>query len=146
MKLKDKVFCMDVAKLAALRSHAIRLKVGAVACDSNGDIVAYAYNGTVHGMDNCCEDEICDKDGGSYLITKSDTIHAEPNLIAHCARRGISIKGGTVFLTHSPCMSCAALMLQSGIKEVYFLEEHRSYEETRAKYGNMFQVLEKFTG
>ena len=89
--------------------------------------------------------EYHNEDGGSYLVTKPDTIHAEPNLIAHAARRGISIDGGTVFLTHSPCMPCAALMIQAGIKEVYFLEEHRSYQETQAKYSNLFRKLEKWT-
>ena len=145
MKLKDKQFYMEVAKLAALRSYAVRLQVGAVACDARGDMVAFSYNGTVHGMDNCCEDELEGLDGKPYLVTKPDTIHAEPNLIAHCARRGISIAGGTVFLTHSPCMPCAALMIQSGVREVYFLEEHRSYPDTWQKYGRMFYRLEKFT-
>lgn len=145
MRLKDQMFFMNVAKLAALQSSAVRLKVGAVACDHRGDMVAYAYNGTVRGMDNCCEFEYHNEDGGTYLVTKSDTIHAEPNLIAHAARRGISIDGGTVFLTHSPCMSCAALMIQAGIQEVYFIDEHRSYEETQAKYANMFRKLEKWT-
>lgn len=144
VKLKDQKFYMEVAKLAAARSSAVRLQVGAVACDAGGDMVAFAYNGTVHGMDNCCEDEISTTNG-IELVTKSDTIHAEPNLIAHCARRGISIAGGTVFLTHSPCMPCAALMVQSGIKEVYFLEEHRSFPDTRLKYRSMFSRLEKFT-
>ena len=144
MRLKDQKFFIEVAKLAALQSSAIRLQVGAVVCDTRGDMVAYAYNGTVRGMDNCCEDEFHNEDGGSYLVTKPDTIHAEPNLIAHAARRGISIDGGTVFLTHSPCMPCAALMIQAGIKEVYFLEEHRSYPETWLKYGRMFRRLEKW--
>ena len=145
MRLKDQKFFIQVAKLAALQSSAVRLQVGAVVCDHRGDMVAYAYNGTVRGMDNCCEDEFHNEDGGSYLVTKPDTIHAEPNLIAHAARRGVSIDGGTVFLTHSPCMSCAALMIQAGIQEVYFLEEHRSYLETQAKYSNMFRKLEKWT-
>lgn len=153
MKLKDQIFFMEVAKLAALRSHAIRLQVGGVVCDARGDMVAFAYNGTVHGMDNCCEDVLTDSEGNplidthgnSYLVTKPDTIHCEPNLIAHAARRGISIAGGSVFITHSPCQPCAALMLQAGIRDVYFGDEHRSFPDTLAKYGRMFNRLEKFT-
>ena len=129
---------MEVAKLAALRSSAVRLKVGAVACDAEGDMIAFAYNGTVRGMDNCCEFEAGPEDD-RYLVTKPDTIHAEPNLVAHCARRGISLKGGTVFVTHSPCMPCAALMIQAGVAEVYFDDIHpRSYEDTKKKYAGMF--------
>jgi deoxycytidylate deaminase len=130
-----------------LKGFKSETKRSEILCDAEGDMIAFAYNGTVRGMDNCCEDEIHNEDGGSYLVTKPDTIHAEPNLVAHCARRGISLKGGTVFVTHSPCMPCAALMIQAGVSEVYFDDIHpRSYEDTKKKYSGMFTKFMKFEG
>lgn len=128
MKTSDIEFLLDIAKLAASRSKAIRLKVGGVVADSSGNFVAYAYNGTPHNFDNCCENKLTDTDGNSVLVTKDTVIHCEANLIAHAARRGISINGGSVFLTHSPCEHCAALLYQSGIKTVYFIEKFRTYD------------------
>jgi dCMP deaminase len=154
MKHEEKQFLLDVAKLSAARSSGIRLKVGAVVSDAIGNLIAAGYNGSIRGGDNCLEYRVYPKDDGDSvndqtypyyddtidkpyrLVTKTSTIHAEQNVIAHAARRGISVMDGAMFLTHSPCSHCTALMIQSGIKEVIFLEEHRSYSEVVAVYGN----------
>lgn len=149
MKLKDQQFLFNIARLAAEQSTAIRLKVGGVVTDSDGNIIAYAYNGTVHGADNDCEHHIYQEDDVASgiikeeyeydmldfndvpyrLETKSTTVHCEANLIAHAARRGISVNNGKMFLTHSPCERCSSLIVQSGIKEVHFLEKFRTYDK-----------------
>lgn len=160
MKNKDIEFLLNIAKLAAEESHAIRLKVGGVVVDFKDNIVAYGYNGTVKGMSNECEDKIYSSNvvtsveeypfkeiKGSYirhykLVTKESTLHAEQNIITHAARRGISIDGGTMFLTHSPCAKCTALMIQSGIKQVYFIDKFRTYDEVYKEFSNHIGLIQ----
>lgn len=142
MNIKDKQFMMDIAARASLDSHAVRLKVGGVVTDANGNFVASAYNGTVRGFEtNICEKNIVDGDGKIQLVTdESITVHAEQNLITHAARRGISINGGTAFLTHSPCTKCTSLLIQCGIKEIIYDQQHRSFDETTELYGRYVKL------
>ncbi len=159
MKQKEIDFLISVAKLAAEQSYAIRLKVGGVITDQHGNIIAYSYNGTPRGADNSCErkeyaqhincspsDEFplidLTSNKPTYkLVTKDNVIHCEQNLIAHAARRGISINHGKVFLTHSPCIHCASLMIQSGIEEVYFVEKFRTYDLVFAEYSSRLKLI-----
>jgi dCMP deaminase len=164
MKQKDKQFMMDIAARAAEDSHAIRLKVGGVVTDYKGNFVASGFNGTVRGFHtNDCEKRVyhrnetmsfgtpwVDKsvypfhngDGDDYRLVTDEriTIHAEQNLITHSARRGVSIDGGTVFLTHSPCTKCTSLLVQCGIKEIVYNELHRSFDETEELYGKYVKL------
>lgn len=158
MSSKDEKFMLDVAELAAERSSGVRMKVGAVVTDRDGNLVAFGYNGSVRGGDNCLEVRVYsysdplknqiypyqDGDGFSYrLETKESTIHAEQNCISHAARRGISIDKGSLFVTHSPCPLCCALAIQCGITRIVFKEKHRTYETTLGLYKD-FIVLEQF--
>lgn len=106
---------MDIAISMAKYSKATRAKVGAVLVTSNG-VVLPSYNGTPVGTDNSCEE-----DG----VTKPTTIHAELNCVLKAAREGVSILGCTIYTTLSPCMSCAAMLLQSGVRCVVYLDEYR---------------------
>lgn len=108
---------MDICDRVAQMSYANRHKVGAVIV-KDGNIIAFGWNGTPPGDDNCCET----KDGG---VTRPDVIHAEQNAIAKAARLGISTKGAALFTTLSPCFDCAKLILQSGISSVYYKEMYR---------------------
>jgi dCMP deaminase len=143
---------IEVALATAAQSTAERLKVGGVVCDLDGNIIAYGRNGTVKGMSNICEykeyaDAIStrqaeyphfDLSSGKYykLVTKESVVHCETNLIAHAARRGISVDKGTIILTHSPCEKCTALLIQSGVKEVIFLEKFRTYDIVIKEFSN----------
>lgn len=146
MKIEEKQFLLEVAKLAAKRSHAIRLKVGAVVSDAEGNLIATGFNGTVRGYDNDAgefrEYDVgpfthTDGRGNPYRVTTDHDmmIHAEQNLVAHAARRGISIRNGTVLGTHSPCMKCCSLLIQCGIVEMIFSEKHHSFSDVEATYG-----------
>lgn len=159
MKQKEIDFLLSVAKLSAEQSSAIRLKVGGVVTDPVGNIIAYAYNGTVYGTSNECErkeyaQHIQSMPDANYpcidlnmntppykLVTKDNVIHCEQNLIAHAARRGISINNGKVFLTHSPCMHCASMMIQSGIAEVYYLEKFRTFDQVFTEYNTRLTFI-----
>ena len=112
---------MWLAQRASSRSKAERLKVGAVLVNPNR-IMAFGYNGTPSGWDNCCE--IAHEDGS--LITKPETIHAELNALFKFVTEGISTKGCSLFLTHSPCLPCAQSLFLSQLHQVYYHEDYRS--------------------
>jgi dCMP deaminase len=114
MKNRDK-YLMDKAILASKQSYCKRNKVGA-ALTIDGRTLVDGYNGTLSGFDNKCED------GDS---TKDCVMHAEQNVIAFAAKYGISTKDTTLYVTVSPCINCAKLIIQAGIKEVVYLEEYR---------------------
>lgn len=107
---------LAVAKVKANLSYAGRLKVGAVIV-RDGREICDGRNGMPPGWNNTCED----KSGN----TKVQVSHAEANAISWAARRGISTDGSIIVCTHSPCFECAKLILNAGIKEVYYEEEYR---------------------
>ena len=117
---------LDIADRVGLMSHAVRKKVGAVLVKDR-NILAFGYNGTPAGMDNCCEfkmptDERCIK---QELVTKPEVLHAESNAIAKIARSTQSSEGSTLYVTLSPCIECSKLIIQSGIKKVVYREKYR---------------------
>lgn len=160
MKHKDKQLLLDIAELVSKQSSGIRLKVGGVVADKHGNIVATGYNGTVHGFHtNVLENKFYPKDDGAAVndmvynyydhdldkpyrleTNKEIVIHCEQNLISHAARRGISIDGGMVFLTVSPCQHCTAMLIQSGIKEVIYLNEYRLHNEVKMMYNQHIKL------
>jgi dCMP deaminase len=125
MKQKYIDLYMDWAKRAAKLSHARRLHVGAVVVKDD-TVISYGYNGMPAGWDNDCEDELWNvHDGSSELKTKPEVLHAESNAIAKLAKSTNSGAGADIFITHSPCIECAKLIYQSGIRRVYYNEEYR---------------------
>ena len=106
---------MGTAILHSRLSRAVRKKVGACCVTTNG-VCLTGFNGTPVGTDNCCEED---------HVTKLTVIHAELNCILKAAKEGVSIVGSTMYITMSPCLSCSAMMIQAGIKEVLYLEEYR---------------------
>ena len=115
----DKYF-MRVAQLTAELSYAIRKKVGAVLVKDNR-IVSIGYNGQPKNFDNCCEDTLPD---GS-LVTKNTVVHAEANALFWCAKTNTITEGSTLYLTLSPCATCALGIIQSGVRRVVYLEKYR---------------------
>lgn len=115
----DKYF-MKVAQLTAELSYAKRKKVGAVLVKDNR-IISIGFNGTPKHFDNACEDVMPD---GS-LVTKPIVIHAEANALFWCAKTEILTEGATMYLTLSPCSTCALGLIQSGVKRVVYLEKYR---------------------
>jgi len=122
---------MKTAKLFAEHSSAVRKKVGAVVV-KNDRIISIGYNGMPSGWDNNCEDEIghvLDDNGYTVetrLKTKPEVLHAESNAIAKLAKSTESGDGASMFITCSPCIECAKMIFQSGIKEVFYGEEYRN--------------------
>lgn len=117
MKQKHLEAYMDTAIRFSQCSTAKRLKVGCIAVKDN-KIISIGYNGTPNGFEsNQCEDE----NNNTYPYV----IHAEMNMISKLAKGNESSEGCSVFITHSPCIECAKLMFQSGIKTVYYNQKYR---------------------
>jgi dCMP deaminase len=114
---------MDWAERVAQLSHARRLKIGALIVKDNH--VHYGYNGMPEGWDNNCENLIGYHQGEPVLKTKPEVLHAESNAIAKLAKSNESADGADLFVTYSPCLDCAKLILQSGIRRVWFKNQYR---------------------
>lgn len=106
---------LNIAKEISTLSHCERSKVGALIVKDN-NIISFGYNGTPAGMDNCCE---------RHGVTVAEVIHAEMNAILKAAKTGHSVDGASLYLTLSPCVDCAKLILQSGIKRVVYIDQYR---------------------
>ena len=123
---------MQTAKTFADLSHARRLHVGAIVV-KNDRIISIGYNGMPAGWDNNCEDESVEPYAGFegsihriVLKTKPEVLHAESNAISKLARSSESGDGSVMFITHAPCIDCAKLIFQSGIRQVFYGEDYRS--------------------
>lgn len=97
-------------------SYCKRRKVGALIVKDNM-IISDGYNGTPAGFENVCEDE--------NGVTKPYVLHAEANAITKVARSNNSSDGATLYVTASPCIECAKLIIQAGIRRVVFNELYR---------------------
>ena len=144
---------MKTAENYATLSTAVRLQVGSIIVKDDR-IISIGYNGMPAGWDNTCEEvEWCSAGGwlspeeivegwpyeGSYrdadgiemqgryrLKTKPEVLHAEANAIAKVARSSESAEDAVLFVTHAPCIECAKLIYQSGIKQVFYRDNYRS--------------------
>ena len=107
---------MRMARIWAENSYCQRRQVGALIVKDKM-IIADGYNGTPAGFENVCEDE--------HGITKPYVLHAEANAITKIARSGNSSEGATMYVTASPCIECAKLIIQAGIRRVVYGEKYR---------------------
>lgn len=107
---------MRMANIWAENSYCERRKVGALIVKDKM-IISDGYNGTPSGFENVCENE----EG----FTKPYVLHAEANAITKIARSNNNSNGATMYVTASPCIECAKLIIQSGIKRVVYGEKYR---------------------
>lgn len=143
---------MDIARRFADLSYAQRRKVGCVIVKD--DIVHPGYNGTPAGWDNSCENkeymppatgtilerdldrewpfegERIDAQGKTTyvryrLVTKKEVLHAESNALAKMLKAGMSTRDSDVFVTLSPCIDCAKMLFQAGVRSVTYADEYR---------------------
>lgn len=110
---------LKMAAIWSLNSYCKRRKVGALLVKDKM-IISDGYNGTPSGFENVCEDE--------NNQTKPYVLHAEANAITKVAKSGNSSDGATMYVTSSPCLECAKLIIQAGIKRVVYTENYRSVD------------------
>jgi dCMP deaminase len=113
--LLDKRY-LKMAYIWAENSYCKRRQVGALIVKGKM-IISDGYNGTPSGFENNCEDE--------NNITKPYVLHAEANAITKVARSNNSSEGSTLYVTSSPCIECAKLIIQAGITRVVYSENYR---------------------
>ena len=124
MKPKLAQAYMKTAETFAELSHARRLHVGAIVVKDDR-IISIGYNGMPAGWPNDCEDVVQHSDDTTTLKTKPEVLHAETNAVAKLARSTESGLDADIFITHSPCLDCAKLIYQSGIRRVWYGSEYR---------------------
>jgi dCMP deaminase len=115
-------YFMDIARVVALRGNCIKRKIAAVIVRDKR-IVSTGYNGTPRGVKNCNEGGCprCNHFGASgEHLDECLCSHAEENAIVQAAYHGVSIKGGTIYTTFSPCLICTKMIINSGLAEVVF--------------------------
>ncbi len=115
-------YFMNIAKQVASRSNCIKRKVGAIIVKDRR-IISTGYNGTPRGIKNCNEGGCprCNEwTESGKMLEECFCSHAEENAIVQAAYHGISIKDSTLFTTFSPCLTCAKMIINAGIKEVWY--------------------------
>ena len=113
---------MKMAEIWAQRSYATRTKVGALMIKDR-QIISDGYNGMPTGFSND-EVEFTNPDGS--IETNPLVLHAESNAILKCAKSGgVSSDGSTLYVTMTPCLQCCKLIIQAGIKKVFYRDAYR---------------------
>lgn len=145
-RIPVEIIYMQMAYQTAKLSYAHRRRVGCIIVKDE-QIVSYGYNGTPHGFDNRCEEddiryyenpdfaiELEEEHGYTCengrctkkdAITKREVLHAESNAITKLAKSTMTSDGADLYTTTAPCFDCAKLIIQAGIKRVYYSEDYR---------------------
>jgi dCMP deaminase len=130
-------YFMALAKLAASRSTCVSRPAGCVIIRDK-QILSTGYIGSMPGVTHCTDEGHCYRrsigasDSGKYDFCRS--IHAEGNAVALAAKTGVSLDGGTAYMTLFPCYSCTKLMIRAGIKEIIYELEYDSKAKERDKH------------
>jgi dCMP deaminase len=147
-RIPVEIIYMQMAYQTAKLSYAQRRRVGCIIVKDE-QIVSFGYNGTPHGFDNTCEEDVItrqyfenpdralelEEDHGytcangccekTTTKTKQEVLHAESNAITKLAKSTMTSIDADLYTTTAPCFQCAKLIIQSGIKRVYYSENYR---------------------
>ncbi len=141
-------YFMSMAELASKRSTCLRRQVGAVIVKDN-QLLATGYNGAPKGLDNCCDLNECLRQklgipsGERHELCRA--VHAENNAIIQCAVNGVSCKGGTLYVTASPCTMCTKQIINAGISRVVAKEYYPDEmgKQMMLESGIQFEIFDK---
>ncbi len=140
-------YFMEIAKLVATRSTCLRRRVGAVIVKDNR-ILSTGYNGTPTGIRHCLErgclrEELNIPSGQRHELCRG--LHAEQNAIIQAASNGVRIEGGEIYCTNQPCIICAKMIINSGLKKIIINSSYPDELATEllAEAGLKVVVLEK---
>ena len=126
-------YFIEIAKVVSSRATCLRRKYGAVIVKDRV-IISTGYNGSPRGMENCIDIGTCAREelkipsGERYELCEA--VHAEQNAICQAAKRGISIKGATIYTRMTPCRTCAMLLINCGIQRVVCERKYQLAEES----------------
>ena len=140
-------YFLKIAMVVAERSTCLRHHVGAVAVRDK-HILATGYNGAASGLKDCLElgclrDEMNIESGTRHEICRA--IHAEQNVIIQASLHGTSLAGATIYVTHSPCILCAKMLVNARIKRYVTFGSYAddSFKELFQEAGIKFEMHEK---
>ena len=138
-------YFMAIAEVVSKRASCSRRQVGAVIVKDNS-IISTGYNGAPKGIKDCLEEENCIRDDLNIPSGKNHEIcmalHAENNAITQCASNGVSCKGATIYITHSPCSMCLKQIINAGIIRIVAYEKYPdSISDKILKLSNLEFVL-----
>ena len=129
-------YFMDIAHMVARRSNCRRRQVAALIVVEHR-IISTGYNGTPRGVKNCMEGGCprCASDAASGAqLGDCLCSHAEENAIVQAAYHGIAVRGGLLYSTISPCLLCAKMIINAGLREVVYEEEYQFSRQVRALF------------
>ncbi len=117
-------YFMEIAQLVASRSTCLRRQVGAVIVKDK-NVLATGYNGTPKGISHCdsvgcLREKLGVPSGERHELCRG--LHAEQNAIIQAAKHGINIADGTLYCTNAPCVICAKMLINAGLKKIVYLE------------------------
>jgi dCMP deaminase len=118
------------ANIMSLRGTCPRRKVGCVITDGDQVFLSQGYNGAPRGLPHCTDDGVGCRIDGLGRCTR--TIHAEMNAIFNAVRNGVSLYGSHVYCTDRPCINCAQALVQVGIREIMWSNDHLHPDERDA--------------
>lgn len=119
-------YFLDISHQVAQRSTCRRRNCGAVLV-SDGRILATGYNGAPRGLVHCLDrgclrEELGIESGQRHELCRG--LHAEQNALLQAAQHGVKIAGSEIYTTHQPCVQCAKMLINGGIKKIYYLEAY----------------------
>jgi dCMP deaminase len=128
-RIKIETVYMQVAYQFAQLSYATRRRVGCIIVKEN-QVISFGYNGMPYGFNNICEDNThsshaIEHEHPAMITTKREVLHAESNAITKVAKSTMSCDMAHLYTTTCPCFDCAKLIIQAGIKCVYYTEDYR---------------------
>ena len=139
-------YFMEIAQVVAKRSNCSRRKVAAVVAKDN-HILSTGYNGTPRGVKNCfaggCP-RCAGKTPSGKGLDECLCVHAEQNAICQAAFHGIALDGATIYVTLSPCLTCAKLIVNSGIREVVYGGDYAFLDTVKTMFKNADVTYRKF--
>ena len=117
-------YFMEIAHLVKKRATCLRRQVGAVLVKDK-NILATGYNGTPSGIEHCLtrgclREQLGIPSGERHELCRA--IHAEQNAVIQAAIHGVAIEGATLYCTHHPCILCAKILINCGVREIHYLE------------------------
>lgn len=139
-------YFMTIAETIATRSNCSRRHVAAVIVSENR-IISTGYNGTPRGILNCFEGG-CPRCSGTVAsgssLEECLCVHAEQNAICQAAYYGIRLAGSSIYVTLTPCLTCAKLIVNSGIREVIYGGSYAFDKQTTKLFADAGIVCRKF--
>ena len=122
-------YFIEILDVIKKRSGCLRRKVSALIV-LNNRIIATGYNSAPIGVKDCVNRGYClrEKAKQGECLENCMSVHAEMNAILQCSKYGISTEGATIYVNTFPCINCMKAILNSGIKEIVYLDDYKNTE------------------